>query len=331
MKSYFAKLGLDVNIDESQTDKAARRALALEQLQKNVIGEDKVNGTKTYVTESQAKHIYDNHYDKPRSSSKFVNDLKFDSATKDVERIRSDFHRSQGDLHKSHKYGGANSGYSIGLGGHRRASRGALASSAVFDTTRAMSENALNSLGIVTNQQKMQFKSSGMLGKAGALLGPGLGAATIFSTIVNGDDMYETLTFNLGAAGGMAGFTAGSRLTGAMFKGGEVVKNEVSGINQLKGGKLRFAGGAIGGAVGFAAGAALVGGSMWAASDLTSNNSILAGMARGYTKLAFGAGTEQNDRTLTMRQQALQQLSQSAMNDRASLLGNEAAVLRGVL
>lgn len=70
---------------------------------------------------------------------------------------------------------------------------------------------------------------------------------------------------------------------------------------------------------------------MWAASDLTSNDSVLAKMAKGYSKLASNAGIEQNNRTLTMRQQALQQLSQSAINDRASLLGNEAAVLRGVL
>ena len=54
-------------------------------------------------------------------------------------------------------------------------------------------------------------------------------------------------------------------------------------------------------------------------------------MAKGYSRLASNAGIEQNNRTLTMRQQALQQLSQSAINDRASLLGNEAAVLRGVL
>ena len=170
-----------------------------------------------------------------------------------------------------------------------------------------------------------------MLGKAGALVGPGLGAATIFSTIADGGDMYETMTFNLAAASGMAGFTAGNRLGGSFFKGAQTVKNEYTGLNQLKGGKMRFAGGAVGGAIGFAAGAALVGGGMWAASDLTSNDSVLAKMARGYSKLASNAGTEQNNRTLTMRQQALQQLSQSAINDRASLLGNEAAVLRGVL
>ena len=257
--------------------------------------------------------------------------MREESAIKDVTRIRSDFHRTQGNVGASSMVGGASLGYSIGFSGHRRASQSALAGSAMFDTARALSENSLNSLGIVTNQQRMQFKSSGMLGKAGALLGPGLGAATIFSTIADGGDMYETMTFNLAAAGGMAGFTAGNRLGGSFFKGAQTVKNEYTGLNQLKGGKMRFAGGAVGGAIGFAAGAALVGGGMWAASDLTSNDSVLAKMAKGYSKLASNAGIEQNNRTLTMRQQALQQLSQSAINDRASLLGNEAAVLRGVL
>lgn len=331
INNYFSRIGLSVNIDDTQTDPAARRALALEELKKNVIGTDSVSGNKTFVTESQAKHLYDNHYNQKRSTSSTVNKMREESAIKDVTRIRSDFHRTQGNVGASSMVGGASLGYSIGFSGHRRASQSALAGSAMFDTARAFSENSLNSLGIVTNQQRMQFKSSGMLGKAGALLGPGLGAATIFSTIADGGDMYETMTFNLAAASGMAGFTAGSRLGGSLFQGAQMVKNEHTGLNQLKGGKMRFAGGAVGGAIGFAAGAALVGGGMWAASDLTSNDSVLAKMARGYSKLASNAGTEQNNRTLTMRQQALQQLSQSAINDRASLLGNEAAVLRGVL
>lgn len=330
INAYFSRIGLSTNIDNSETNSSARRALALEELKKNEIGTDKVTGNKTYITESQAKHLYDNYYSKNTGTPTHI--LQEDKARKDVNRIKSDFERSQGNLGAtSNKIGGASMGYSIGLGGHRRASRGALLGSALPDTGRALGENALNSLGIVTNQQKMQFKSSGLLGKAGALLGPGLGAATIFSTIADGGDMYETMTFNLAAAAGMAGFTAGSRIGGAAFKGGQIVKNEYTGLNQLKGGKLRFAGGAVGGAVGFAAGAALVGGGMWALSDLTSNNSVLAKMAKGYSRLASHAGTEQNNRTLTMRQQALQQLSQSAINDRASLLGNEAAVLRGVL
>ena len=331
INNYFSRIGLSVNIDDTQTDPAARRALALEELKKNVIGTDSVTGEKTFITESQAKYLYDNHYNQKRSTSSTVNKMREESAVKDVTRIRSDFHRSQGNVGAGSMVGGASMGYSIGLSGHRRASQSALAGSAVFDGARAFSENSLNSLGIVTNQQRMQFKSSGMLGKAGALVGPGLGGAMIFSTIADGGDMYETMTFNLAAAGGMAGFTVGNRLGGSFFKGAQIVKNEHTGLNQLKGGKMRFAGGAIGGAVGFAAGAALVGGSMWAASDLTSNDSVLAKMARGYSKLASNAGIEQNNRTLTMRQQALQQLSQSAINDRASLLGNEAAVLRGVL
>lgn len=325
INAYFSRIGLSTNIDNSETNSSARRALALEELKKNEIGTDKVTGNKTYLTESQAKHLYDNHYSKNGNKSE-------GKAAKDVNRIKSDFERSQGNLGAtSNKIGGASMGYSIGLGGHRRASQAALLGSALPDTGRALGENALNSLGIVTNQQKMQFKSSGLLGKAGALLGPGLGAATIFSTIADGGDMYETMTFNLAAASGMAGFTAGSRLGGSLFQGAQIVKNEHTGLNQLKGGKMRFAGGAVGGAIGFAAGAALVGGGMWAVSDLTSNDSVLAKMAKGYSKLASNAGIEQNNRTLTMRQQALQQLSQSAINDRASLLGNEAAVLRGVL
>lgn len=320
INDYFKRIGLDTNIDTSETNSSARRALALEELKKNSVGTDAVTGNKTFITESQAKYLY-NNYNNGKSSF---------SAQRDMSRIISDFERGQGNLGAG-VHAGATMGYSIGFAGHRRASQTALLKSAPLDTARALKENALNSIGVVTNQQKMQWRSSGLLGKAGAALGPALGAATIFSTIADGGNMYETMTFNLAAAAGMAGFTAGSRIGGAAFKGGQIVKNEYTGLNQLKGGKLRFAGGAVGGAIGFAAGAALVGGGMWAASDLTSNKSILADMARGYSKLSSNAGIEQNNRTLTMRQQALQQLSQSAINDRGSLLGNEAAILRGVL
>ena len=327
IKDYFNSLGVYIDVDESKfPDPAAKRAVTLEALRNKKIGTDAVTGADTFINEDQAKFLYGRYEDKQKSG-KFgglINDIRTE---RDFRRIENDFARSQGKAAGA----GATSGYSMGFGGYRRADRGELLKSAVPDTARAVGENFLNSLGVTTSQQRMQYKSSGVLGKAGALLGPGLGAATIFSTIADGGDMYETMTFNLAAAGGMAGFTAGNRLGGSFFKGAQTVKNEYTGLNQLKGGKMRFAGGAVGGAIGFAAGAALVGGGMWAASDLTSNDSVLAKMAKGYSKLASNAGIEQNNRTLTMRQQALQQLSQSAINDRASLLGNEAAVLRGVL
>ena len=326
IKDYFNSLGVYIDVDESKfPDPAAKRAVTLEALRNKKIGTDAITGADTFINEEQAKFLYGRYESKQKSGKigGLINDMRTE---RDFRRIENDFARSQGMAAGA----GATSGYSMGFGGYRRAGRGQLLKSAVPDTARAVGENFLNSLGVATSQQRMQYKSSGTIGKAGALLGPGLGAGIIFSTIVNGDDMYETMTFNMAAAAGMAGFTAGSRTFGALAKG--ATKAEVApGSTVLKGGKMRIAAGAVGGALGFATGAALVGGTMWAASDLTSNKSVLASVARGYAKLSSTAGTEQNDRTLTMRQQALQQLSQSAMNDRASLLGNEAAVLRGVL
>lgn len=338
IKDYFNSLGVYIDVDESKfPDPAAKRAVTLEALRNKKIGTDAITGADTFINEEQAKFLYGRYESKQKSGKigGLINDIRTE---RDFRRIQNDFARSQGMAAGA----GATSGYSMGFGGYRRAGRGQLLKSAVPDTARAVGENFLNSLGVATSQQRMQYKSSGAIGKAGALLGPGLGAGIIFSTIVNGDDMYETMTFNMAAAAGMAGFTAGSRTFGALAKGATKAENTVSdsmkgitrvapGSTALQGGKMRIAAGAVGGALGFATGAALVGGTMWAASDLTSNNSVLASVARGYARLPSNAGTEQNNRTLTMRQQALQQLSQSAMNDRASLLGNEAAVLRGVL
>ena len=123
INNYFSRIGLSVNIDDTQTDPSARRALALEELKKNVIGTDSVTGEKTFITESQAKHLYDNHYNQKRSTSSTVNKMREESAVKDVTRIRSDFHRSQGNVGAGSMVGGASMGYSIGLSGHRRASQ----------------------------------------------------------------------------------------------------------------------------------------------------------------------------------------------------------------
>lgn len=335
-KDYFDKVGLNVDVDdlasaENETHAASNKAKITEKLRENVIGYDKVTGAPTYLDEHASRGIYNDIIGKDGNARWDSGNIE-DARAREANAIRTktmvdnDFKRSQGMSAGP----GLQSGYTMGFGGYKRAGRGELLKSAAPDTARAIGENFKNSLGMATAQQKAQFKNSGVLGKGMALMGPVLGAATIFSTLANGDDLYDTMTFNLAAGAGMAGFTAGSRLAGSMVKGSSVVKG-VSGNSMLQGGKMRLAVGAIGGAVGGVVGAGLVGGSMWAVSDLTSNKSALADMARGYSKLSSRANIEQNNRTLTMRQQALQQLSQSAMNDRASLLGNEAAVLRGVL
>ena len=51
---------------------------------------------------------------------------------------------------------------------------------------------------------------------------------------------------------------------------------------------------------------------------------MLSGDVRGDTSV----NTQQ---ALTSRQRAFQKLSKSSLNDRASLLGNEASVLKGIL
>lgn len=335
-RDYFEKVGINVDIDDpidaaNSTEAASNRARVTEKIRNHVIGYDAVTGDAVHIDEHAARGLYDSVVGKdgkPKASSMNIGDKWEDDETYKIKKgLENDFKRSQGQ----HAGYGLHSGYSMGVGGYRRASSDDLLRSVYRDGAGAAWENSLNSLGIATAQQKRQWRNGGLLAKAGAAAGPVLGAATIFSTIVNGDDMYETMTFNAGVAAGMTGFTVGNRIGGGIFNGAEITKNDVTGRNVLKGGKMRFVGGAIGGATGFLTGAAIVGGGMWAAGDLTSNNSVLASMARGYAKLPSNANIQQNNRTLTMRQQALQQLSQSAMNDRASLLGNEAAVLRGVL
>ena len=83
-------------------------------------------------------------------------------------------------------------------------------------------------------------------------------------------------------------------------------------------------GGLMGGAIG-----AVGYGSFKLQTDLTRSDSNIVGAIRNFTTRENSVNIQDSQLTLTMRQQALQKLSSSALNNRGQLLGNEADVLRG--
>lgn len=96
-------------------------------------------------------------------------------------------------------------------------------------------------------------------------------------------------------------------------------------------GLLRGAGLAVGPTLGFVAGltaASLVG---MGISSSVSNDSSIRKFANSINKIEIYSPQIDNRQTLTARQQALNKLSKSGLNDRALLLGNEAAALRGLI
>lgn len=244
---------------------------------------------------------------------------------------------------------GAN-GYGFGWSGNRVASGGAMLGQGLTHGMGLMGEGLMNSLGIVSKQQKIMWKTGNPLQKAFAAAGPVLGAGFLVSTMLEGGDMYDALAFNVAGAGAMAGFHMGKSFAGAASSGaarmwggagttfgaakayaaGDIVNGKTMTKAGIAGGKARLAMQGIGGIAGGVAGFAAISGATWAIKDMSAADSVIAQGARKYTSLASSASTMQNNNTLTMRQRALQQLSQSSMNDRAMVLGAESAILRSL-
>ena len=257
--------------------------------------------------------------------------------------------------------GGAN-GYGFGWQGNRLASGVAHTVSGITHTGGLIGEGMANSVGIITKQQRQMWKTGNPLVKSFAVAGPLIGTYTLGSTMLEGGDMGEALAFNASAAALLPGFHFGKSLASAQssymaglfsslktieqrgstagltfgaakhYKAGDLLPDEtVAAKDMIKGGKARLAVGVAGGILGGAVAYAAVAGSAYAAQDLFSADSKIAEGARKFTSLTSSANITQNQGTLTMRQRALQQISQSAMNDRAQVLGSEASILKSMI
>ena len=257
--------------------------------------------------------------------------------------------------------GGAN-GYGFGWQGNRMASSFAHIGSGVTHTAGLIGEGMANSLGIITKQQRQMWKTGNPLVKSFAVAGPLIGGYTLGSTMIEGGDMGDALAFNASTAALLPGFHLGKSLASAQssymagllsplktieqrgstagltfgaakhYKAGDILPDGTKAAkDMIKGGKARLAVGIAGGMLGGALAYTAVAGSAYAAQDLFSADSKIAEGARKFTSLTSSANITQNQNTLTMRQRALQQISQSAMNDRQSILSNEAAILKGLI
>lgn len=216
--------------------------------------------------------------------------------------------------------------------------------SAHFALGKGVIQDVANNLGIMTRHQKDVIRSSsvGTFNKVMTGIAPVFGVINMAietSPYLTGE-RESTLTDNAATAA----VSAAVSLSAGIY-GFRVAKEATHAITSLvpKGastGKMAMARWAIGKqGVGIAGG--LVGGGLatlgigagfelaksMASQDNAINNvkrKMLSGDVRGDTSV----NTQQ---ALTSRQRAFQKLSKSSLNDRASLLGNEASVLKGIL
>lgn len=177
-------------------------------------------------------------------------------------------------------------------------------------------------LGRVTTRDLLNFKANpNMWNRLTNVLPAGGNAVLLGAGMMEMQDPSELMTNWLAPAAAIYGGRVGVALGGALTPA----------KTAANWGLLRGAGLAIGSTLGFVTGltaASLVG--MGISSAMTNDSSVRK-FANSLNKIEIYSPQIDNRQTLTARQQALNKLSKSGLNDRALLLGNEAAALRGLI
>lgn len=233
-------------------------------------------------------------------------------------RQRSDFKAVKSGLERdvAMESGGAtirpgyNKGYGNGFKGAQAASR----MDHVKNIPRAIlgsGDAMMNSFGWLTPTQKLQSRTGSLATKMMNASIP-LGVAGFSaSQLLSGEDPMDIISINASFAAGMTGFRTGKAIGGAITRG-------LGGI-------------AAGGAIGFTAGMLGAQAAIDGTRDLMSQESEIAKVAKSvYTRESTANMRDTRD-TLTMRGRTLNKLSSSGMNDRRTLLGNEALVMKNLM
>ena len=187
----------------------------------------------------------------------------------------------------------------------------------------ASSREILSSnLGRMTSELKIQNAKSGSFGRVFGRMGTASNVLFTGAVALQSDDPLNEFVATTALTWGVQhGWRTGKALGSLAMYGGDVTGAATflgrHAPRVLMGGLMA---GAVG-AVGY--------GSFKLQTDLTRSDSNIVGAIRNFTTRENSVNIQDSQLTLTMRQQALQKLSSSALNNRGQLLGNEADVLRG--
>lgn len=180
-------------------------------------------------------------------------------------------------------------------------------------------ETLMNSIGLLTKHQKAEVKASGagFFAKSQKWLIPGGALLALGANAADGGGLADFV-------GGFIAPEIGARI------GINVGKNLGFGVSKALGGNL-MAGGVIGGTIGTIGGLAIGAAVGYIGAESADSNNLINQQAYDMNNADFHASFDVNNNTLTHKQRAMNKLSKSALNDRGVLLGNEAAILAGVL
>lgn len=217
------------------------------------------------------------------------------------------------------------SGYGMGWGNAWRASRSEHAIRAI-SVVNPLSYGNMSivgeALGRTTTLDRLRFKANpSPMNRFSAAASPLFTGATLAYGMYDNQDIGELATILLLPAVALPSARVGIAL-GGMITPAKTAKN----FGVIRG--LGLAGGAVGG---FVAGAAAVIGVSAGIRDVTSNTSSIRKMSKKIATQQVFVDDNNSRQSLTARQMSLNKLSRSGLNDRALLLSNEAAQLKGLL
>lgn len=172
-------------------------------------------------------------------------------------------------------------------------------------------ENAYNTMGMIT---KHQLKTSPLTSR---FMTQVLGGGFVAYGALHGDSISD-----------VAGYTL-------PFGAAAIVYAPFKELGHATGKLLPTSfGRGLGKVLGYGAGltaAAIFGGAAYGATQMFNNNNIIQETAAKINRGGYISRSGETRNTLTHRQKMLNKLSKSGLNDRGALLGNEAAIIRGVL
>lgn len=319
LEDFLSSKGYNITLDPYEDNYISKQAALIKGLQQHSIGKDAVTGESINLNERQAKVL------SKEILQKHTGDLKLDGSYHDdiLKAYKVDVDKNNG---KFRMRAGIESTTGLGIRGNRLAQGVTPHLQAMtVDSARLMKEGFYNSVGLMTKEQKLQFKAGNALTKFTTVLQPAIGAYFLGSELLNAGDVGEAFAMSAAGTAGMVGFNVGKSLAGMATPHGLATGGKVAGGI----GRLALQG-VMGGAFAVA-GMATVGGAYYAAKDMMDSDSAIASAANKFAKAKAMGNVQQTQPLLTMRQKALHQLSQSSLNDRASVLGNEAAILRNLM
>ncbi len=216
-------------------------------------------------------------------------------------------------------------GYGMGWGNMWRASakdNAKRAMTVVNPLSRGNISLMMEQLGRVSTRDMLAFKANPtIMNRLGITAAPAFAAGFVGYGMYDNQDIGEIVSNlavpALALPGARAGLAVGSFLAPA---------KTATNFGILRAGSM-----AVGATVGFVTGASVALAATAGISDITNNESSIRKFASKMAKTEFLVPEVNSRQSLTARQMALNKLSKSGLNDRALLLGNEAAALGGYL